>query len=53
MNSPVRLGEFTKDILGEIRKTCFMDFGLLYKSNKRACKVLNGDPVCLRITISA
>ena len=53
MNPPVSLGEFIKDILGEIRKTCFMDFGLFYKNNKGVCKVLNGDPVCLRITISA
>lgn len=53
MSPPESLEEFTKDILGEIRKTCFMDFALLYKNNKGAYKVLNGDPVCLRITISA
>ena len=43
----------TTAISRETLKTHFMDFGLLYENNKGEYVVLNDDPTCLRIAISA
>ena len=43
----------TTAISREIPKTRFMDFSLLYENDEGEYVVLNDDPVCLRITISA
>ena len=53
MNLPRSLIELTTAISREIPKTPFMDFGLIYENDEGEYVVLNDDPVCLRITISA
>ena len=53
MNPPRSLNELTTAISREIPKTRFMDFGLIYENDEGEYVVLNDNPVCLRITISA
>ena len=45
MNPPWSVEDLKSYSLGEIPKTGFMDFGLLYENNKRKYVVLNG--VCM------
>ena len=53
MNPPRSLNELTTAISREIPKTSFMDFGLIYENDEGEYVVLNDDPVCFRIAISA
>ena len=52
-NLPRSFKELTTTISCAIPKTRFMDFGLLYENDKGKYVVLNDNPRCLRIAISA